>query len=238
MKYYFFLRKWRKSSEWKIGVTVCAFQSNSYLSIESAKRKIWKWWSAFRQETRKLGEVKRGSWQTCAMLIASVIAKMIALFPRMGRTGWRHCCCLSYMRKKNLHFPSAGTDWVAPSMIYLEKGKQFSKGSPENVVRQTKLKPGWNQMSNLISDISLRYILLGRELLWVWWLSHWAFSSISNDSTVIPRLWIELMLIHCLAVKECRWSMSSYSHFLLWVYPMVTVHTWVSNKQVDSAFLT
>lgn len=70
--------------------------------------------------------------------------------------------------EKNLHFPSAGTDWVAPSMIYLEKGKQFSKGSPENVVRQAKLKPGWNQMSNLISDISLRYILLGWELLWVW----------------------------------------------------------------------
>jgi len=74
--------------------------------------------------------------------------------------------------KKTLHFPSAVTDRVALRMTYLEKCKQFSKGLSENVVRQTRLNPGWNQMSNLISDISSRHILLGRELLWVWCLIH------------------------------------------------------------------
>ena len=53
-------------------------QSNSYLSNESSEGKIWKWWSAFWQETRMLGEVKRGSCQTCAILRVSVIVKMIA----------------------------------------------------------------------------------------------------------------------------------------------------------------
>lgn len=138
MKYYFFLRKWRKSSEWKIGVTVCTFQSNSYLSIESAKRKIWKWWSAFRQETRKLGEVKRGSRQTCAMLIASVIAKMIALFPRMGRTGWRHCCCLSYMRKKIFISPQQGQTGLLRAWFTLRRVNSSAK---------VPLKMSWDKQS-------------------------------------------------------------------------------------------
>lgn len=172
-----------------MGVTLCCI-ANSYWSIESANRKIWKWGRAFRQETRKLGEVKRGSWKPCAMLIASVIAKMIALFPRMERKGWRHCCSLSHMGKKILLFSLAGAICAAPRVIYLEKNKQFRKSSPYNVVSQTNLKLGWNQMSNLMSAISSRCISLGRELLWVWWLSHWGFLPNFNGSTVKPWLWV------------------------------------------------
>lgn len=98
--------------------------------------------------------MKRGSWKPCAKLIASVMAKMIALFPKMGRKGWRHCCFSSHLGKKNPHFPFAGAVCAALRVIYLEKNKQFRKCSPENVVSQTNLKPGWNQMRNFMSDIS------------------------------------------------------------------------------------
>lgn len=41
-------------------------------------------------------------------------------------------------KEKNLPFHSAGTDNVALRVIYLEKGKQFNKGSPENAVRKSR----------------------------------------------------------------------------------------------------
>lgn len=55
---------------------------------------------------------------------------------------------------KNPHFSLAGVVCAALRGIFLEKDKQFRKGSPGNVVSQTNLKPGWNQMSNLMSDMS------------------------------------------------------------------------------------
>lgn len=194
MKYYFFLIKWRKSSEWKIWVTACALQSNSYLSIESAKRKIWKWWSAFRQETRKLGEVKGGSWQTCAMLIASVIAKMIALFLRMGRMGRGCCCCLSYTRKKKI--------FISPQQRQTVLLQGWFTLRRVNSSTKVHLKMSWDKQSQNLAGIkwAIQYLIYAHDIS-LGQGTALGFSAISNDNTVILWLCIWLMLVHFLAVK-------------------------------------
>lgn len=102
-------------------------QSNSYLSNESSEGKIWKWWSAFWQETRMLGEVKRGSCQTCAILRVSVIVKMIAFVSWDKEDRAKTLLIFALTRGKIFHLPSEGVDWAVPMVICLEKGKQFSK---------------------------------------------------------------------------------------------------------------
>lgn len=133
-----------------------------------------------------------------------------------GEEGLETLLLFVSLGKKFPHFPFTGAVCAALRVIYPEKNKQFRKGSPENVVSQTNLKPGRNQMRNLVSDIAS---LLGQGTdlgLVTQSLSFFCpspMAALLNPGS--ESNW-------CLFIRGCQrtQSTSSSKYFALWLQPI------------------
>lgn len=203
-------------------------QSNSYLSIESSKRKIWKWWSAFRQETRMLGEVKRGSCQTCALLRVSIIVKRIAFVSWDKEDRAKTLLIFTLQEEKFFIYFQKG--WTVLFQQWFALRKVNSSAKLLEIWHETNKDETWleeNEQFNI--SLILETPPFRQGIVWGLGTQSLNFLSISTDAAIIQVGGSECCWCSFIAwlseYLDKIWTAICISFLLFSVYPMVTVQS-------------